>query len=398
MGLVLYNPHVDDFLGEPPHFRLAGRRALRKYGFMIEGSSLDRPLHVVVDGTLSCFIPIEIFAKLGRRIRMRVAEREFASWVRLNGLEGSVEIVTPSSADLSRSVLLVFSYKAMADELFDERRRIFDEAGCTVAHLSHYFIDTARKAVNMRSCRRLLLAGDSDITDNPYYRSHFGWYESVLLVLPFAVSDRFRSATPFDKRSNLCVATGTFHDLTRERPARKYSDYRSLVGIDTYHPLRAEIWDERDNIGDEIRCLISPFRMRRFRHVAPVLDRVLVAQRKHFSIDLVQEYDEAKMAVVGEEASGFPALGSLEAMACGTLVLGRYDAFEGLGLIEGRHYLGHDGTLTGLLDARARVLALEDEGEGIAEAGMREIDARFRGSVVRDRWLASAELALGAAP
>ena len=31
--IYLYNPHVDDLLGEPPHFKYLGRRPLKKYGF-----------------------------------------------------------------------------------------------------------------------------------------------------------------------------------------------------------------------------------------------------------------------------------------------------------------------------------------------------------------------------
>ena len=70
-----------------------------------------------------------------------------------------------------------------------------------------------------------------------------------------------------------------------------------------------------------------------------------ISQKKYFSFDIVEAYNKHKFAVVGDEITGFIAIGSLEAMACGCVK----ESVQGLEMIEYEHYLPYDGTYKDLI-------------------------------------------------
>ena len=128
-------------------------------------------------------------------------------------------------------------------------------------------------------------------------------------MLPFGVGARFKNQAM--ERNDKCVATGTFHDLRLEKPSSAYADFIRVSGEYSYQPIRREIYHARDVLVDQITCLTSPFRSGTTRPVLVQLFRKLdVKQASYFRIDMVREYNKHKYAVVGEEISGFPALGS----------------------------------------------------------------------------------------
>lgn len=74
-----------------------------------------------------------------------------------------------------------------------------------------------------------------------------------------------------------------------------------------------------------------------------------ISQKKYFSFDIVEAYNKHKFAVVGDEITGFIAIGSLEAMACGCVVFCVKESVQGLEMIEYEHYLPYDGTYKDLI-------------------------------------------------
>ena len=65
------------------------------------------------------------------------------------------------------------------------------------------------------------------------------------------------------------------------------------------------------------------------------------------AIDIVNEYNKYKFALVGEELSGFPAIGAFEAMGCGCVLIAQKDFYCGLGLEPNINFLEYDGTING---------------------------------------------------
>lgn len=378
--IVLYNPHVDDFLATPPHFKLLKRRALKKYGFIIEGIlNQSGKIDVLVDGTISVFLSPSLFDLLPYFIRILIARAEFSCWKYVNGLSKKCEIVDVGQGDYSNSTLLMFSYKASTGRLFRKRCASLSVFRAVIVHLSHYFIATREKSDNLSRIQNVWLAGDSDISCNPYFQHFFPWYKRRFLVLNFAVSARFRMIKKYDDRSDACVATGSFHDLSKEIPKEKYSDFQDFFGQNTYHPIRKYIYDNQQGISENVKSYVSPYRnyeesnriWRKFRHF-------IVNQKSYFAVDIVELYNEFRFAVVGEEGSGFPALGAFEAMVCGAVLIADSRAYIGLGLEDGKHYLSHDGSVENILAVIKKAQKDEMKLKEISKNGVRFIDQNMR--------------------
>lgn len=348
--MILYNPHVDDFMATPPHFGILRRKALKKYGFLIsEAITHGEKVRVLVDGTISAFIPESVFGRLPSWLRQLIAQQEFKSWMRLNELEGHVERIT-SDRNLSDEVLLAFSYKA-ATGPFHLRMELFQKFKAVVFHASHYFVSTSQKSRNLSMLENAFLGGDADITQNAYFRRFFPWYQRPFLVLPFAVGSRFSAKKDWESRLPKVIATGTFHDLKEEIPRHKYEDFIKSTGSDTYHPLRKEIFEQADRLGN-IDSRVSPYRPTEKRSpIQRIVAHFWVGQKSYFAIDIVDLYNSYQYAVVGEELSGFPALGAFEALACGCTLLGEPQAYAGTGLQPEVHFIPHNGTLASLQEA-----------------------------------------------
>lgn len=347
--IVFYNPHVDDFCAEPVHFRLLKRRALKKYGFVFDEIVKSKQLiRILIDASASGVIPSSLFSRLPYFIRKPLTEIEYSIWKKINNFgPGEVERVEPPTGP-TEDLLFAFSYKAATGK-FALRQKVFSYYPSVIFHLSHYFVDTSEKAKNIRSLPNAILAGDSDIRAVPYFRNWFGWYDKPFLVLPFAVQKRFQNVKPWGERDNRAVATGSFHDLTQEKPASRYSDYVSASGETTYHPVRKAIHASREHNRQWISSNVSPYRDYQPNGFRSFARHFQVSQKGYFAINIVDLYNSFRFAVVGEELSGFPALGAFEAMACGCILLAQGKYYEGLGLKPGIHYVEYSGELKDLI-------------------------------------------------
>lgn len=387
MSIVLYNPHIDDFLAAPPHYGILKRRPLKKYGFFITESLKDTGcIEVVVDATMSAFVPEQIFPRLPRLLRLLVANFEFARWKKINGFSEDQVRRLPATSTRGRN-FLTFSYKA-ATGGFRLREKLLQRQNSVVFHLSHYFIYSRQKAANIRRLSNAYVAGDSDIRENSYFMNFFGWYEKPFLILPFAVGSRFEVRKTYAERLPLCVATGSFHDLTRESGPARYVDYLDFAKRTSYHPVREAIYVNREALTGQIRCQVSPYRdyAEKKSRLGTLLSHLRVSQKKYFSVDIVGLYNGYRMAVVGEEWIGFPALGAFEAMACGCTLIANPLCYKGLHMREFEHFVPYDGSLEGLL--RAIQEAEGSDYEAIAKKGADLVAREFSPTAAYARWKA----------
>lgn len=384
--LIFYNPHIDDFLGELPYFKVRGRKSTKKYGFLIS-ESLQQfgNISVVIDETASSFIPSSILSKMPRVVRILLSEIEFALWKKINGLSNKVNRINYVERDNRNDALLIFSYNsATGGKLFAERLKLFESFPFVVAHLSHYFMMTSEKSNNLKKVGNIWLAGDSDISKNIYFKFFFDWYKKDILVLPFAVNRRFQSYTPFENRKNSCIATGTIINLDEERNTARHRDFKSFFKVNSYHPVRKMIYDlpaeNNQAIDSKINLVRGEVSANRFKNL---LRQFSASQKNYFKLNFLEEYNLYKFAVVGEELAGFPALGSLEAMACGCALIAQPDYYKGLGMIAGIHFIPYDGTVAGILSA----LNKPQGSSGVSKAGQIFIEGHFRPENVYKAWI-----------
>lgn len=113
-------------------------------------------------------------------------------------------------------------------------------------------------------------------------------------------------------------------------------------------------------------------------------------QKKYFSFNMVDKFNDFKMCLVGEEILGVPGIGFVEGMCCGCAYIGqKIGYYEDLGMQEGIHYIGYDGTLD---DLKAKISYYQqpehqDELERIADNGYQFAQTHFRGNQVAEQLL-----------
>ena len=113
-------------------------------------------------------------------------------------------------------------------------------------------------------------------------------------------------------------------------------------------------------------------------------------QKKYFSFNMVEKFNDFKMCLVGEEILGVPGIGFVEGMSCGCAYIGqKLGYYEDYGMQEGVHYIGYDGTLE---DLKAKITYYQqpenqEELERIANAGYEFAQKHFRGEYVAEQLL-----------
>ncbi len=387
-NLTLLNIHADDFVATPVSFWLVGRRGLQKYKYLIdEPVKRGKRVNVLVDGTLSSLIDQCIFARLPAWLKAIILRIEIYLWVRNNDLNAKIDIHWSIDTIKDRAVVYAFSYKGCVGE-FAKRRTIIASFDHVLINLSHYFIRTREKANNIAKLRNVCLVVDSDLTRNAYFQNYFP-NPIPMIVLPFAVSDRFAPKRPFAQRDGKCAATGSFHSLMKEEPVDYYRDFIAFFGTDTYHPVRKLLYQRQTELADWLACRISPYReMGGENRLGARLRRLLridVVQAEYFLFDIVDFYNQHRFAIVGEELSGAPAVGFFEAMACGCVMLGASGGFyDGLGLEPNVHYLTHDGTVESIRAAITRASSDPQRMQAMAQAGVGYIETKCTPQAVWD--------------
>ncbi len=242
------------------------------------------------------------------------------------------------------------------------RKNLLNKCNC-IAHLSHYFILTKEKSENLQQIKKLILAADSNITLNNYFQWFFHWYKKKILIIPFEVQDRFKSKTDFFKRPNETLATGTVHNLAKEKPTYLYEDYISYTGMISYHPVRRFLYEKKF---DFIDTIISEWKgKQKFLN----LKLIGSSQKDYFSFDIVETYNKYKFVIVGEESVGLPAVGAFEAMSCGCILIAVEDFYLGLNLEKYKDYYPYNGTENGLIDAISKLRNNKDLCKHISRNG-----------------------------
>ena len=378
MQIVLYNPHIDDFFYKPVIYKLLNRRPLKKYGFFTKTKNLS----VYVDGTESGILPFSIFKRLPVFLKNLFLKLEIYFWKKLNNDSKIKFLKSPTSNHL----LIMMSYKS-ANNMTNERVKNLNNFKFVIAHLSHYFINTKKKSLNLSKLNNLYLAGDSNILKNKYFKTFFDWYDKSFVVLPFAISERWEKRIPFNDRKKFLIATGTVHDLKNEKPKYLYEDFLNISGLNYYHPTRIEAHEICKELG--FTSYVNQYRGNKSNLFSLFFKRLIISQKKYFSIDLTKEYNKHNFAIVGEEWSGFPALGAFEAIACGAVLIGDSSKYVDTGLKEDLHYIPIDKNLTNTID-KIKLLSNSSLNK-ISNQGSNFIKTNFNSNSVMLTWLKNLE-------
>lgn len=183
-----------------------------------------------------------------------------------------------------------------------------------------------------------------------YYHTDLPW-----IVHPFVFAERFKNKKSFAERQNKCFSTGTI-------TYKKHDEFLSVYGDPCDQPARKFVKDNPEFFKDTVDCYsfdyledepgktINPTDNALTKLYKKFYNRTHVGkQKKYFSFDMVEKFNDYKMHLLGEEILGVPGIGFVEGMACGSAYIGLDSPmYRDLGLIPGVHYITYDGTKEGL--------------------------------------------------
>ena len=226
------------------------------------------------------------------------------------------------------------------------------------------------------------------------FNDYFGWFHKQYMVIPFVFAPRFKVIKPFAERQNKAVSVGT---VTYPGYLVKY------YGHDCLQPARKQIYDNAKELTPWVDCFNSDYLEddKTSKHSSSdsklvtifkrLHDKFFVGhQKKYYSFDMVEKFNDYKMCIVGEEIVGLPGIGFVEGMACGCAYLGQtVGYYEDYGMKEGVHYIGYDGTLD---DLKAKISYYQQpehqqELETIAKTGCEFVRSHFNGPAAAESLL-----------
>lgn len=226
------------------------------------------------------------------------------------------------------------------------------------------------------------------------FNEYFGWFHKQYMVIPFVFAPRFKVIKPFAERQNKAVSVGTV----------TYPDYLiKYYGHNCLQPARKQVYDNARELTPWVDCFNSDYLEddKLSKHSANdsklvktfkrLHDKFFVGhQKKYYSFDMVEKFNDYKMCIVGEEIVGLPGIGFVEGMACGCAYLGQtVGYYEDYGMKEGVHYIGYDGTLD---DLKAKISYYQQpehqqELETIARTGCEFVRSHFNGPAAAESLL-----------
>lgn len=185
------------------------------------------------------------------------------------------------------------------------------------------------------------------------YNHYYGWFDKKFITIPFVFANRFKLIVPFNERKNMAVSVGT---VTYQ------NNITDFYGSPCAQPARKQIKDNAEELKDIIECRNSDYLEKEGNKIVKKTDNFIIRtykemynkfftghQKRYYSFNMVDKFNEYKMCIVGEEIMGIPGVGFVEGMACGCAFIGQnIGYYEDYGMKEGVHYIGYDGTLKDL--------------------------------------------------
>lgn len=222
-----------------------------------------------------------------------------------------------------------------------------------------------------------------------YYHVERPW-----IVIPFVFAERFKNVKPFKERQNKCFSTGTI-------TYKEHEEFLSVYNDPCDQPARKFVKDNPDFFKDTVDCYSCDYLednagkkyvdgenylVRMYKKVYNLTH--VGQQKKYFSFNMVEKFNDYKMHLLGEEILGVPGIGYVEGMACGCAYIGLDSPmYRDLGLIPGVHYISYDGTKEGLRQTVEYYQQEEHqkELEQIAKTGCEYVRSHFNGFVVAEQ-------------
>lgn len=222
---------------------------------------------------------------------------------------------------------------------------------------------------DLNACGINGFVNEIDLLNNKFVNDNLGYEGVDTIITPYIYGDRFISQKSFNERLDKAMAIGTASDV-RVAPLQ-YRIYKEYFKTTLVQPMRFEILNHADEIKDTIDSYIS------------YIGEDGGKQTNYTKFDMVETFNNYKIAICPEELVGMPGIGFVEGMASGCAYIGLdHDMYKSIGLISGKHYITYNGTLQGLVDKVQEYLTKPKELERIAKCGTEYVRSHFNEATV----------------
>lgn len=301
-----------------------------------------------------------------------------------NGIPANkISILTREEQIKENDIVILYNY-------YENHYAFKNRPNCLIV-VSHLHFNTSN-AENMKALDPDVLYNEANFQHgSKIYNHYYGWYKKDFVVIPFVFADRFQSQKKFSERQTKCFSTGTvtyMHNIT------------PFYGDPCAQPARKQIMTHQEELKDFVDCYNSDYledterrKMKSSNLLARIYNNVYSKlfsgrQKKYYSFNMVEKFNDYKMCLVGEEIMQIPGVGFVEGMACGCAFIGQtIGYYEDFGMKDGVHYIGYDGTID---DLKQKILYYQqpehqEELERIAKTGCEYVRKNFCGPVIAEK-------------
>lgn len=384
--IVFINLHANEFLLKPLNKYIWKQSCAFKHKYFFEYLMQSHDIEVCNYINDEGFTLVKSFPKPIMWVLKKLRFMENNVVIQKNGIPSKSITIIKNSKDI-RPDDIVVGYRHVPSSLTD-----MDAIDAfKVVHMIH-FHGQQEDSDLIKRANPDCLVNECDLSrTSEIFRRYYGWYKKQFIVHPFVGAQRFERNKPFAERENRCFSTGTItYKLHRE--------FLDTYGDSCDQPARKQILANAKELEPWCACYNSDYledtAMKEylpsdnfFQHYYKVWYNKTHTghQKKYFSFNMVDKFNDFKMCLVGEEILGVPGIGFVEGMCCGCAYIGqKIGYYEDLGMQEGVHYIGYDGSLD---DLKAKITYYQrpehqEELECIANAGYEYANKHFRGEAV----------------
>lgn len=347
MRVVFYNLHTNGFYVSTFQDIVFKRKASTKHKYFFDylltnnikiacfvskkGSTIPFPFNIIFKGKIIRLIEcLYVFKKNGFPFR-------------------KVEIITSPSKINDDDV--IFIYPHCTDNFED----FLISNGKKVCHLIHFYGTTDEtKWIKTVNCSSYLFDVPLEKYSLLFQKNLLPDFNAKYIQHPMIYEDRFKSIKDFMSRKNKCLAIGTITFCENK-------DFINAYGDSCYQPHRKMIYEHNNELLDYIDNYTSLYNENPLKKINPsdkIITKIIKLlynnrnsgqQKKYFSFNIVDKYNEYRMFTCPEDVNGDYGIGTIEGMACGCAMIGiNSGIFEEIGLIPGVHYISYNGTLEDL--------------------------------------------------
>lgn len=315
--------------------------------------------------------------------------------MKVNNIDKNKITVLKDISDIRKDDLVIL-YNIQSDNY-----RAIDGADAFKALSMLHFHGKAEEDKIINDANIGCLFGEVNLQENCKLYQNYYHIDKPWVVHPFVYAERFKNKKPFAERKNMAFATGTI-------TYKEHDEFIATYGDSCDQPSRKQIRDNPEFFKDTVYCTSSDYLEDEpgkkinekdifvVKLYKKVYNRTHIGkQKKYYSFDMVESFNNYKMCIVGEEILGIPGIGFAEGMACGCAYIGLdIQPYRDWGLIPGVHYITYDGSKEDLKRVIEYYQAEEHQAEleQIAKNGCKFVRERFSGDVVAENLMKDLEM------